>query len=108
MVRNGIRLPYAISGDSDHQQAIENENNIATNSSRIDALENEVHNLEQNGTRIRSHAFRDVTIQDPSIDEVLGYSLEATGAANFQSFSLNQAVTLAVPEGLTAWLNAND
>ena len=102
MVRNGIRLPYAISGDSDHQQVIENENNIATNSSRIDALENEVHNLEQNGTRIRSHAFHDVTIQDPSIDEVVGYSLEATGSSNFESFSFSQAVSPSGTASVTA------
>ena len=69
MVRNGIRLPFATSTPDDHRQVIENENNIAALTSRVEAVENEVHNLEQDGTRIRSHAFHDVTIQDPSIDE---------------------------------------
>ena len=102
MDRTGVLIPLVQSSDSDHQQVIENENNIATNSSRIDALENEVHNLEQNGSRIRGHAFHDVTIQDPSIDEVVGYSREATGAANFESFSLDQAVSPAQVANVTA------
>ena len=102
MSRTGVLVPFSPTSNDDHQQVIQNENNIATNSSRIDALENEVHNLEQDGSRIRGHAFHDVTIQDPSIDEVVGFSREATGAANFESFSLDQAVSPAGTANVTA------
>ena len=47
MIRNGVRLPFATSTPDDHRQVIENEQNIAVNSSRIDALETEVHNLSK-------------------------------------------------------------
>ena len=102
MSRNGVLVPFSPTSSDDHQQVIQNENNIATNTSRIDALENEVHNLEQTGTRIRGHSFHDVTIQDPSIDEVVGFSRVATGAANFESFALNQAVSPAGTANVTA------
>ena len=101
MIRNGVRLPFATSTPDDHRQVIENENNIAALTSRVEAVENEVHNLEQDGTRIRSHAFHDVTIQDPSIDEVIGYSFEATGQS-FQAFSLDQAVSPVQVANVTA------
>ena len=81
MVRNGIRLPFDTNANpDDHQQILQNEQNIATNSSRLDALENEVHNLEENGTRIRTQAFHGVTLEDPTIDEVIGYHASHSAA----------------------------
>ena len=103
MVRNGIRLPFDTNDNpDDHQQILQNEQNIASNSSRLDALENEVHNLEENGTRIRTQSFHDVTLENPTIDEVIGYHASHSAAGVFTDLALNQAVSPAQAGNVTA------
>ena len=105
MVRNGIHLPFAVSNTDDHRQIIENEQNIATNSSRIDALETEVHNLEQNGTRIRTSAFHSITINATTTDEVIAYHSSHSAAGVFTPLPLSMTVSPSATGTVTAGSN---
>ena len=105
MVRNGVRLPFATSTPDDHRQVIENEQNIAINSSRIDALETEVHNLEQDGTRIRTNAFHSVTIDATTTDEVIAYHSSHSGAGVFTPLPLSMTVSPSGTGTVTAGSN---
>ena len=105
MIGNGVRLPFATSTPYDHRQVIENEQNIAINNSRIDALETEVHNLEQDGTRIRTNAFHSVTIDATTTDEVIAYHSSHSGAGVFTPLPLSMTVSPSGTGTVTAGSN---